>query len=86
MISRSNGSFLAVSARVLTSVGSALLSEAEALREGIRLMQEGTRDHIVVETDAQELVSLWQNMSNHMSEVAGDSEICVETMLEGLTS
>jgi hypothetical protein len=55
------------SARVLTSVGLALLSEADALCEGIRLMQEGTRDHIVVETDAQELVSLRQNMSNHIT-------------------
>jgi hypothetical protein len=54
----------------LSSVGSALLLEAEALREEVRLIPAGTQDHIVAETDCQVLVSLWKNRGIHRSEIA----------------
>ena len=50
-------------------MGSALLAEAESLRDGVRLIPEGTTEHIILETDSQELVSLWKNRVNHRSEV-----------------
>jgi len=57
-------SFCAASVRWLGSVGSALLAEADAIwDDGIGLIHDGTRDHIVVETNAQELVLLWKNIA-----------------------
>lgn len=47
------GTFRAASARWLSSVGSALLAEAEALREGVRLIPARTQHHVVAEMDAQ---------------------------------
>ena len=46
------------------------MAEAEALREGVRLILTGTQQHVVAEMDAQELASLWKNRSTHRSEVA----------------
>jgi ribonuclease HI len=65
----SDGRFRAASARWMNSVGSALLAEAEALRDGVRLIPEGTQAKIVAETDSLELVSLWQKRRNQRSEV-----------------
>lgn len=42
-------------------VGSALLAEAEALRDGVQLIPAGTREHIIVEIDSQVLASLWRD-------------------------
>jgi hypothetical protein len=73
----SNGVLRAASARCLDSVGSALQAEAEALRDGVRLIPEGTTEHVILETDSQELVSLWKNKSKYRSEVTailGDIE------------
>jgi hypothetical protein len=50
-------------------VGSALLAEAEALRDGVRLIPTGTRELIIVETDSQVLASLWRDRDKHRSEV-----------------
>ena len=47
----SNGVLRAASARCLDSVGSALQAEAEALRDGVRLIPEGTTEHVILETD-----------------------------------
>jgi hypothetical protein len=47
----SSGQLRVASAWRLSSVGSALLAEAEALREEVRLIPAGTQDHIVAETD-----------------------------------
>ena len=54
-----NGNFQTASARWLESLGSALLAETEALRDGVRLIPEGTGERIIVETDSPELVSPW---------------------------
>jgi hypothetical protein len=35
------------------------MAEAEALRDGIRSIPEGTNEHIVLETNSQELVTPW---------------------------
>jgi hypothetical protein len=49
--------------------GSALMAEAEAFRDGIRIIPEGTREHIIVESDCLELVFLWKNKEKHHSEI-----------------
>jgi len=49
----SNGVLRAASARCLDSVGSALQAEAEALRDGGRLIPESTTEHVILETDSQ---------------------------------
>jgi hypothetical protein len=48
------------SARWLCSTGSALLVEAEALRDDIRIIPEGMTKHIMLEIDSQDLVMLWK--------------------------
>ena len=40
------------------------MAEAEAFRDGIRIIPEGTREHIIVESDCLELVSLWKDKEN----------------------
>jgi ribonuclease HI len=79
----SNGVLRAASARCLDSVGSALQAEAEALRDGVRLIPEGSTEHVILETDSQELVSLWKNKSKYRSEVTailGDIEEMITTL------
>jgi hypothetical protein len=51
-------------------VGSALIAEAEAIRDGLRLIPAGTGEHIVAESDAQEVVSLWKNRTKQRSEIS----------------
>ena len=81
----SNGSCLAASARWLGSVGSALLAEAEALRDGLRLIPAGSYEHIILETDAQDLVLLWQARAKQRSEVATILDD-IETIATAFTS
>jgi ribonuclease HI len=69
VIRDANGSFIKASARRLTSVASALIAEAEAMRDGVRLAQ-GAQEGIIVETDSQELVSLWRSRKEARSEIA----------------
>jgi ribonuclease HI len=79
----SNGTFQAASARFLDTVGSALLAEAEGLRDGVRLTPEGITKHIILETDSLELVSLWKNKDKYRSEVTAilrDVEEMLSTM------
>jgi hypothetical protein len=45
------------------------MAEAEAFRDGIRIIPEGTREHIIVEYDCLELVFLWKNKGKHHSEI-----------------
>ena len=66
----SSGSFRAASARWLGHVGSALIAEAEAIRNGLRLIPAGTREHVVAESDNQEVVSLWKNRTKQRSEIS----------------
>lgn len=66
----SSGNFLAALARWLDSLGSALLAEAEALRDGVRLIPGGTRERIILEMDSQELASLRNNKRMHRLEIA----------------
>ena len=65
-----NGIFMAASARWMDSLGSALLAEAEAFRDGVRLIPQGTMEHILVETDSQELALLWKNRRTNRSEIS----------------
>ncbi|CAD6236378.1 unnamed protein product [Miscanthus lutarioriparius] len=66
----SSGNFCAASARWLGPVGSVLIAEAEAIRDGLRLIPQGTMEHIIGETDAQEVVTLWKNRTRQRSEIA----------------
>lgn len=69
VIRRADGSFIAASARRLDSVASALLTEVEALRDGLRLIPQGTLERVTAETDSQELVSLWRSRGEDRSEL-----------------
>ena len=55
----STGSLATALAQWLNSTGSALMAENEALRDGIRSIPEGTNEHVVLETNSQELVTPW---------------------------
>jgi len=66
----SSGNFWAASARWLGPVGSTLIAEAEAIRDGLRLIPQGTMEHIIGETDAQEVVALWKNRTRQRSKIA----------------
>jgi len=61
----SDGNLRMASARWIDLVGSALLAEVEALRDGVRLILAGTREHIIMETDSLVLVSLWRDRDKH---------------------
>ena len=69
VVRNSAGFLLMASAGWLDSTGSALLVEAEALWDDIRIIPEGTTEHIMVEIDSQELVTLWKNRGKHRSEI-----------------
>jgi hypothetical protein len=49
---------------------SILIAEAEAMRDGVRLVPEGCREGVILETDSQELQSLWRSRIGGRSEVA----------------
>jgi ribonuclease HI len=59
IIRRADGSFMTASARRLASLDSALMAEAEALRDGVRLLPQDLDMRVIMETDSQELVALW---------------------------
>ncbi|KAF8721883.1 hypothetical protein HU200_022827 [Digitaria exilis] len=65
VVRRADGSFVAASSRRINSASSVLMTEAEALRNGIWLIPQGTLDKVVVETDSQELVALWRSRQNN---------------------
>lgn len=70
VIRREDGSFVQASAPSLIPVASALIAEAEALRDGVMLVPHGIREGVIVETDSQELVSLWRSRKDGRSDVA----------------
>ena len=76
---------MAASARWMDSLGSALLAEAEAFRDGVRLIPQGTMEHILVETDLQELALLWKNGQMNRSEISAILEE-VEEMASNFSS
>jgi hypothetical protein len=53
-----DGSFLTAMARRLPSVASALMAEAEACRDGLRLLPQMPQQRVILETDSQEFVTL----------------------------
>ncbi|TVT96895.1 hypothetical protein EJB05_57860, partial [Eragrostis curvula] len=70
VIRKSDGSFVAAKARASTWVASALMAETEACRDGVRLLPAGTQDRVVLETDTQQLVALWNSRHQQRSEIA----------------
>jgi hypothetical protein len=66
-----DGSFLGASARWLPAVSSALVAEAEACRDGLRLALNRTEfSSAILETDSLQLVSLWNSRLQRYSEIA----------------
>jgi ribonuclease HI len=66
-----DGSFLGASARWLSAVSSALVAEAEACRDGLRLALNRTEfSGVILETDSLQLVSLWNSRLQQYSEIA----------------
>jgi hypothetical protein len=55
---RNDGSFVQALARHLNSFAFTLITEVEA-RDVARLIPQGARERIIMETDSQELVSVW---------------------------
>jgi hypothetical protein len=53
-----HGAFLKAFARQIPSVGFALMAEAEAWRDGIRLLGLLPQQKVILETDSLELVNL----------------------------
>ena len=82
----SDGSFLAASARCLSSTSSALVIEAEACRDGLRLaLNMGEIRDLIMETDSLQLVSLWNSRRQQLSEIAVILQD-IEEMVQPLTS
>ncbi|OEL30144.1 hypothetical protein BAE44_0008836 [Dichanthelium oligosanthes] len=46
------------------------MAEAEACRDGVKLIDPGDRRAVVAETDSLELVALWNSMGEHRSEIS----------------
>jgi hypothetical protein len=69
VIRREDGSSVTAMARQLPSVASALVAEAEARRDGIRLLQPSPQQRVILETDSLELLTLWGSRDSHRSEV-----------------
>lgn len=65
-----DGVFLVAGSRWLPSVASALMAEAEACRDGVRLVAPGEQRPVVLETDSLELVNVWNSLGKHRSEVS----------------
>jgi hypothetical protein len=46
-----------------------LMTDAEAWRDGLRLLGPGQHWKVILETDSLELVNLWHSCEEHRSEV-----------------
>ncbi|KAF8701432.1 hypothetical protein HU200_033597 [Digitaria exilis] len=67
----SEGSFLGAVMRGIPSMSSALVAEAEACRDGLRLtLMRGGPEHVILESDSLQLVSLWKGRCKQRSEIA----------------
>jgi ribonuclease HI len=64
-----HGAFLKAMARQIPSVGFALMVEAEAWRDGLRLLGPLPQQKVILETDSLELVNLWRGYEDYRSEV-----------------
>ncbi|KAF8740105.1 hypothetical protein HU200_013821 [Digitaria exilis] len=69
VVRRDDGSFVKAAARRLPSVASALIAEAEACRDGIRLVSLLPAAGIILETDSLEFVSAWMHRQQQRSEI-----------------
>jgi hypothetical protein len=71
VLRNANGSFLTASARWLSAASSALVTEAEACQDGLRLVLSRPEFRIVVlETNLIQFISLWNSQWHQLSEIA----------------
>lgn len=50
-------------------ITNSLATEAQAFRDGIRLMLDWNLDSVIVESDSQALINLWNSCVSHHSEI-----------------
>jgi hypothetical protein len=80
------GSFLTASARWLSAASSALVTEAEACQDGLRLVLSRQEfRNVVLETNLIQLVSLWNSQWHQLSEIAVILQE-MEAMIQPLSS
>ncbi|CAO2201636.1 unnamed protein product [Urochloa humidicola] len=64
------GRFRAARARHLGAVGSTLIAEAEACRDGVQLARDIGAQEVILETDSSSVVNLWNSRTTCRSEIA----------------
>jgi ribonuclease HI len=69
VIKSEDGTFLKAMAWQLPLVTSALVAEAEAWRDGLRLLGPSPQQQVILETDLMELITLWRSREDHRLEV-----------------
>ncbi|KAF8692309.1 hypothetical protein HU200_039918 [Digitaria exilis] len=71
VLQSSEGSFLGAVMRGIPSMSSALVAEAEACRDGLPLtLMRGGPEHVILESDSLQLVSLWKDCCKQRSEIS----------------
>jgi hypothetical protein len=69
VIRNKNGTFLKTIARQLPSVASVLVAEAEAWRDGLRLIGPSVHQQVILEADSMEMIALWRSRDEQRWEI-----------------
>jgi ribonuclease HI len=85
VIKDENGIFMRAKARKLPSVASALVAEAEARRDGLRLLGQSGHQQVILESDSLELITLWRSREEQRSEITPILRE-IQTMIAGILS
>jgi ribonuclease HI len=80
-----NGVFIKAMARKLPSIASALVAEAEAWRDGLRLLGQSSYQQVVLESNSLELITLWRAWEKQQSEITPILKE-IQTMVAGISS
>jgi hypothetical protein len=64
-----NGVFIKAMARKLPSIASALVAEAEAWRDRLRLLGQSDYQQVILESDSMVLITLWRTREEQCSEI-----------------
>jgi ribonuclease HI len=64
-----HGVFLKAMTRKLPSIGSVLMAEVEAWRDGLRLLGLVPQQKVILESDSLELIDLWGSRDDYRSKV-----------------
>jgi hypothetical protein len=80
-----NGVFMRAMARKLPSVASALVAEAEAWRDGLRLLGQSGHQQVILKSDSMELITLWRSREEQRLEITPILKE-IHTMIAGISS